>query len=155
MPAWVSCWKPDSGSQMVALTASDESLLAEIMGTIIPETDTPGAKSLQVHQFALRMIHDCYDDEALASLKNGLVQADKLAQKELNKSFVGSEAKEREQVLVRMSVSEDPETKKSYDLIKGLTVRGYLNSEYVMVNVLNYTMAPGFYNGCVPVESVA
>jgi hypothetical protein len=155
MPAWVSCWKPDSSSEMVTLSATDESLLAEIMETIIPETNTPGAKSLQVHQFALRMIHDCYDDEALATLKNGLVQTEKIAQKAFDKSFVACEAKEREKVLVSMSQSADPETLKSLELIKGLTIRGYLNSEYVMVNVLGYSMIPGIYNGCEPVEPVA
>jgi hypothetical protein len=150
MPAWVSCWTPDSSRQMVSLSATDESLLAEIMETIVPETDTPGSKSLQIHQFALRMIHDCYDESILESVINGLAQTEKTAQNEFGASFTACEPKQRVQVLANLSQSAEPEIKEFVALLKGLTIRGYQNSEYVMVNLLGYTMAPGFYHGCVP-----
>jgi hypothetical protein len=153
IPAWVSCWKPDANSQMVALSSFDESLLAEIVGTIIPETDTSGAKSLEVNQFILRMLHDCYDEEALASLKHGLVQTEKVAKDSFGKTFAALAPQEREEVLVRLTQSAEPEDTKAIGLIKGLTIRGYLNSEYVMVNLLGYSMIPPAYNGCLPLET--
>src|ERR671921_186164 len=79
LPAWASGWSPESIGQISTLPVSDENLLAEIVETIIPETSTPGAKSLKVHQFALRMINDCYGEPALASLEQGLRQTDQLA----------------------------------------------------------------------------
>jgi hypothetical protein len=36
--------------------------------------------------------------------------------------------------------------------LKGLTIRGYMTTEYVMVNHLHYVMAPGFFNGCEPLK---
>ncbi len=58
LPAWASGWSPDSLGQFSILPVSDENLLAEIVETILPETDTPGAKSLKVHQFVMRMIQE-------------------------------------------------------------------------------------------------
>jgi len=40
------------------------------------------------------------------------------------------------------------------DFIKNLTIRGYTNSEYFMVNMLKFNMAPGYYHGCVPISQV-
>ena len=46
-----------------------------------------------------------------------------------------------------------PETKDTAGLIKNLAIRGYTNSEYYLVNIAKYTIAPGFYHGCVPVPN--
>ncbi len=35
-------------------------MLAELAETILPKTDTPGAKDLAAHLFALKMVDDCY-----------------------------------------------------------------------------------------------
>ena len=44
------------------------------------------------------------------------------------------------------------DAQKAMATLKGLTIQGYVTSEYVMVNHLNYQMAPGFWNPCVPVK---
>ncbi|AFK02001.1 hypothetical protein Emtol_0850 [Emticicia oligotrophica DSM 17448] len=151
MPSWASSWTPDSIGHDDSLSANDESLLAEIVETIIPETKTPGAKSLKVHQFALRMINDCYGETAQKNLRQGLVKIEEVANQNYSKSFVVCDAKQRPDVLLKMSAASQ-EGKAFVDMIKSLTIRGYTNSEYYMVNVLNYNIAPGFYHGCVPVK---
>jgi predicted Ser/Thr protein kinase len=151
MPAWASCWTPDSIGNDNSLSASDEAILAEIVETIIPETKTPGAKSLKVHQFALRMINDCYGEAAQKNLQQGLVKTEELAKKTYNKSFVECDAQQRKDTILQLSKADDA-SKKFAEMIKNLTIRGYTNSEYYMVNVQKYVMAPGFYHGCVPVK---
>jgi hypothetical protein len=153
LPAWASGWSPATLGPVATLTVPDESLLAEIVETIIPETDTPGAKSLQVHQFAMRMIKDCYGEAAQTNLEQGLITINQIANGAFNKPFISLEAKQRTDVLTHMQQAEDQAAKQFVDMIKNLTIRGYLNSEYVQVNLLGYTMAPGFYHGCVPVKS--
>ncbi len=153
LPTWATNWTPDSIGPISTLSTTDENLLAEIVETIIPETNTPGAKSLQVHQFAMRMINDCYGELAQENLKQGLIKIEKTAIQAHNKSFMACDAKQRTEVLTKMSTSSDPADKQFVEMIKHLTIRGYLNSEYVMVNLLEYTMAPGFYHGCVPIKS--
>lgn len=151
MPTWATSWTPDSIGNDKSLSASDEAILAEIVETIIPETKTPGAKSLKVHQFALRMINDCYGETAQKSLRQGLAKTDELAKQTHNKSFVECDAQQRKDTILQVSKADEP-SKKFVEMIKNLTIRGYTNSEYYMVNVQKYVMAPGFYHGCVPVK---
>ena len=153
LPAWASGWTSDSIGQVATLPISDESLLAEIVETIIPETTTPGAKSLKVHQFIMRMINDCYGEAAQETLKQGLSITDQEANKAYSKAFVSCDPQQRKALLTNMTQSSDATTKRFVEMIKNLTIRGYMNSEYVMVNILKYNMVPGFYHGCVPIQS--
>ena len=132
----------------------DETLLGEIVGTIIPETTTPGAKSLKVHQFAMRMIRDCYNPEAQTILKKGLALTETTAQQTFGKAFADGDAVQRKDVLLKLAASTDPAGKAFVDMIKRLTIQGYTNSEYYLVTVQKFNMAPGYYHGCVPIEKL-
>jgi len=151
LPAWAVGWTPDSMGMDNFVSAADEALLAEIVETLIPETSTPGAKSLKVHLFVQRMIKDCYDDQTNARFAQILTQTEALAQKNFRKSFVNCAVSQRIQLL--LDLSSTPETKDTAGLIKNLSIRGYTNSEYYLVNIAKYTIAPGFYHGCVPVPN--
>jgi hypothetical protein len=151
LPAWASNWTPESIGSVSFLPVSDEDLLGELVETIIPETNTPGAKSLKVHQFAMRMIQDCYGEPAQTVLKQGLVLVDQTAQQAYTKAFTACDAPQRLEVLTQMTNASDPAAKQFVEMIKNLTIQGYRNSEYFMVNQLKYNMAPGFYHGCVSV----
>ncbi|MFN4146287.1 MAG: gluconate 2-dehydrogenase subunit 3 family protein [Runella sp.] len=152
LPTWAKGWTPASVHTYTFASSTQEALLAEIVETIIPETNTPGAKSLKVHQFALRMINDCYGEAAQKNLAQGLTATDELAQKNYQKPFAACDSTQRLAILQQMSQSSDATQKQFMTMIKNLTIQGYTNSEYFMVNVQKYNMAPGFYHGCVPVE---
>ncbi|GEO05448.1 hypothetical protein AAE02nite_31120 [Adhaeribacter aerolatus] len=153
LPAWASGWNPASLGKVSAVPLPEEALLAELVETIIPETDTPGAKSLQVHRFVLRMIQDCYGEVAQSNLQQGLVAVDEVAKGAFDKSFVNLNVTQRVAVLTHLQKSDDPSTKGFISLVKNLTIQGYLNSEYVLLNMMDYKMAPGFYHGCVPLKT--
>lgn len=154
LPTWAAGWTPDSIGHTTTLTAPDENLLAEIVETFIPETTTPGAKSLKVHQFILRMVSDCYGEPAQAALQQGLLKTDEMAKQLHNQAFVNCDTKQRTDVLLHMANSTDPATKQFANMVKTMTIRGYMNSEYVMTNITGYVMAPGYYHGCVPIATV-
>lgn len=151
LPAWAVGWTPDSMGMDNFASAADEALLTEIVETLIPETSTPGAKSLKVQQFVQRMIVDCYDAPTQASFNQGLAKTEALAQKYYAKSFVNCDALQRTQILLEMGNA--PESAATAGLIKDLCIRGYTNSEYYLVNIAKYNIAPGFYHGCVPVPN--
>lgn len=155
LPAWASGWTPDSIGPVALVSPDEEALLGELVETIIPETKTPGAKSLKVHQFALRMIRDCYGEPAKATVQQGLAATETTAQQTYTKPFAACDATQRQDVLVKLSASANPTEKAFVDLIKRLTIQGYTNSEYYLVNVQKYVMAPGYYHGCVPIPKVA
>lgn len=153
LPAWANGWTPESIGTNTLLSADQVSLLGDIVETIIPETNTPGAKSLNVHQFALRVINDCYGEPAKTTLTKGLAAVEETAQQTYAKAFAAGDATQRKDVLARLAASADEESKRFAGMIKSLTIQGYMNSEYYLTNVAKYVMAPGFYHGCVPVKT--
>lgn len=155
LPAWASGWTPESIGHLSFVSPDQEALLGSLVDTYIPQTTTPGAKALNVHRFALRMIQDCYEPQALTVLQQGLALTESTAQQAYNKPFLDCDATQRTDVLNRLSSSADPSAKSFIDLIKPLTIQGYMNSEYYMVNVQKFNMAPGFYHGCVPIPTVS
>ncbi|WP_375445853.1 gluconate 2-dehydrogenase subunit 3 family protein [uncultured Fibrella sp.] len=169
LPAWASNWTPDSLGYVSTVSVDDEALLGDIVETIIPETttpgastpgastpgaSTPGAKSLKVHQFAMRMIRDCYGESAQSTLQQGLVLTESTAQQTFTKSFSACDANQRKEVLTKLAASTDPVGKAFVELMKRLTIQGYTNSEFYMVTVQKFNMAPGYYHGCVPIDKL-
>lgn len=151
LPAWASGWTVESVQSVAPiLTVGQLDLLGEMVETIIPATDTAGAKALNVHQFVLKMVADCYDKKAQQNLTNGLDSLDGLAQKAYGKPFAQGDTAQRTALLTQLSKEADQ--KDFYSLVKSLTIRGYMSSEYVMTNLTHYQFIPGHYYGCVPVK---
>lgn len=153
LPAWANAWSKESiQSGAFKITYAQETLLAEIVETIIPKTDTPGAKELGADKFILKMVADCYDKKSQDIFAKGMVSVDELSKKENGKTFVESDAKQKLEVLKKMSTSSNSDEKGFVQLVKGLTIDGYLVSEYVMTNLRIFEMVPGRYHGCVPIK---
>src|SRR5690606_2431463 len=67
----------------VKFTLDDEQLLAELVEAIIPKTDSPGAKELNLHLFVMKMLDDCTSPEDQNKFTEGLKAASKLKGKSL------------------------------------------------------------------------
>ena len=154
LPAWASNWNKSTvaAGTPTALSPSQEALLAEIVETIIPATDTPGAKELGIHQFVQKMVADCFEKKVQEGFASGLDLVEETAKKNGGSSFVALDKAGRIQLLQGLEAGGDP-GKEFYALVKGLTIRGYMSSEYVMTNLTGYEMMPGRYHGCVPVAA--
>ena len=152
LPSWANAWNKDSFQHIQNIISPQENLLAEIVETIIPKTNTPGAKELNVHQFIPVMVKDCYDKNTQTVYAKGFDLVDKNAKNAFSKSFLECDTKQRLEILDKMSKSENSDEKNFLQLVKGLTIKGYLSSEYVMTNLRIYEYAPARYHGCVPVK---
>ena len=152
LPSWANAWNKDSFRNNQYTVSPNENLLAEMVETIIPKTNTPGAKELSVHQFVALMVKDCYDKNTQAVYEKGFDLVDKNAKNAFSKSFLECDTKQRLEVLYKMSKSENSDEKNFVQLVKRLTIQGYLSSEYVMTNLKVYEYAPARYHGCVPVK---
>jgi len=154
LPSWANAWSKDSFRNFSAkISSSQEIMLSEIVETIIPKTNTPGAKELNIHLFVPKMVADCYDKQAQETFVKGLDLVDIASKNSLSKTFLECDAKQRLEVLNKMAKSENKEEKSFIQLVKGLTIRGYLSSEYVMTNLRIYEYAPARYHGCVPIKN--
>jgi hypothetical protein len=154
LPAWANGWSTETvQSSRQFLSIGQANQLAELVETIIPVTDTPGAKALNVHQFVQKMVADCYDKTTQENLQKGLDSLDGLAKASFNKPFAEGDTGQRTALLTQLSKSTDTAQKDFYSLVKNLTIRGYMTSEYVMTNLTHYQFIPGHYYGCVPVKA--
>lgn len=122
----------------VDFSKADEDLLAELVEAIIPETDTPGAKSLNLHLFVMKMVDDCQSPEDQQAFVDGLKKA---------KTLKGKTSAE---ILSYFNSLSKDDTFLS--ILKGRTIMGYKNSEYVMKNKVIYELVPGRYNGALKIS---
>jgi hypothetical protein len=152
LPNWANAWSVQSlQNNHLKVSALQEVLLAEIVETIIPKTDTPGAKDLEINKFVTKMVADCYDKKAQEVFAKGLISIENIAKKDYSKSFIECDGKQKMTIIDSMLKSSDNDDKNFAKLVKNITIQGYLNSEYVMTNLRVYEFVPGRYHGCVPV----
>lgn len=131
----------------LSLTDDDELLLEILTETLIPATDTPGGKELLLHLFVLKMVDDCHGPEDHTVFIKGLRAFAEWSKKELNTSFIVARADERISVLDRAKDNNDEDVAKFLGITKRRTIQGYVNSQYVMTNMVKYELVPGYYNG--------
>lgn len=144
--------QPSIRLKHLEINQEQELLLAEVAETILPATDTPGAKELSLHLFVMKMIDDCHTGEEQAAFAEGLTQLETAAQATFGTAF--ADGTEKQRIVLLQSInpkSERPEALKAfYKLMKQRTIQGYKVSEYVMTELLPHKMIPDPYDGFYP-----
>jgi len=99
---WTACGTADERAREQAaqqgigtFTPEDIALLDEIAETILPETETPGAKAAKVGPFIALMVTDTYDEKDQAVFRAGMVTLDEASQRAHQKAFMQSTPEER------------------------------------------------------------
>ena len=128
------------------MTGVQENVLAEMADTIIPTTDTPGAKAAGVPQFIKKMLADCYEKKDSDAVMEGLDKLEADTKTKYNKGFAEVTNEER------IAMLKDVEATKSnfWRIMKDLTVTGYFTSEIGCTQALRYEQVPGKYIGDLP-----
>ena len=124
------------------------------MDTIIPETDTPGARSLNVHHFVVTMVNDCRPDDYKEKFISGLNELESYCIGKTGKPFSACSYEDRLSLLKGVSKDEgaSADMKALISGVRELTIRGYANSQYVMTGPVPYKLVPGYFRGCVSVN---
>lgn len=153
LPAWANSWRGnDLSNSTLNMSLENETLLAEMVETIIPTTDTAGAKTLGIDKFIQKMVADCLDKPSREVFGQGFALLDEQTKKAYNKSFVDCSPQQRMEILQQIGKDKGNAANKFYGLVKGLTIQGYLSSEYVMVNHYGYKMIPNKFEPCALVN---
>lgn len=153
-------WKP------VFFTPEQANLIAEIAETILPKTDTPGAKELGVPQFIDKIISLTRNEAGQQDLIAGMEAFEQAAKDKFGKAFVELDVSQRREFLIEQDKNSppfpvsmwgiilDPNPKPItfYRGIKSMVLTGYFSSEKIGEEVLVYRPVPGQYAGCVPYE---
>src|SRR5690606_29068761 len=141
-------------------TAEDVALLDELAETILPETDTPGAKAAAVGPFVAMMVTDCYDDEDQAVFREGLATVDGRCRDLHGVGFLEATPGQR-LALVETLDAEQARYMNGlrrggpahwFRMMKELTLLGYFTSEIGYTQAMRYVETPGRYDPCVPWE---
>ena len=133
---------PAIAAAMIAAAAE----LAELAETLIPKTNTPGAKDLGLQHFIIKMVEDCGDEDQQRIFGQGMVKFNSTFRDEYELDFMKASATERSAFLKQIEEEKFPELSEFYSLVKNLTIRGYTNSKFYMTEVVPYELVPGRYN---------
>ena len=159
-PAFLNDWTTLSNEYI-------QQMLAEIAGTIIPQTETPGAKEVDVQLYITKMLLDCEEPKVQQEVLSGLKLLDDHSDELFGDSFVDCQPPQREEILAGIEALPDEivkdnekdnidyrPLKSSMKLMKRYTIRGYMNSKYYLTEVKPYKLIPGEFNGCIAVDEL-
>lgn len=154
LPQWVvSCGMSDSTTHQTSFSIAEQRILASITDTIIPAGNSIGALSVGVDKFLQKLIDDCYEKEVQDNVKIQLKALEDSAKAINKRSFADCTQAQRQELLLKLSVSAKKEEKDFFDLVKSETIRGFNTSQKVMEEYLGYKVAPGHYYGTVDVNA--
>lgn len=164
-----------AGSAASVFTPATIALLDEIAETIIPATNTPGAKAAAVGSFMKVMVTDCYTDEEQKVFSDGITNLQDICRKMYNETFLNCTPQQRHDLLVTLekeakayntkkqeSEKEAKEVAKAskvpfteapphyYTMMKQLTLWGFFTSKTGMTETLRHIPVPGRYDGALP-----
>ncbi|ODS78018.1 MAG: hypothetical protein ABS46_17525 [Cytophagaceae bacterium SCN 52-12] len=152
MPSWAEGWTSAAISKPTLLSKEQKKLLGDVVDTIIPRTDTPGASDLGVQDFVELMVQDCFEKPVQEQLGTGLARLDKEAKNKFGQGFSALKAAQKLDLVKSLAGKKDSEAD-FLNSVKNLTIQGYTSSEYFMTNVTKYELIPARYHGCVDIGS--
>ena len=139
-------------------TDSDIALLDEIAETILPETDTPGAKAAEVGAFMALMVTDTYYKPDQEIFLTGLANLDARSEKSFRHDFISANPADRLNLLESLDAEqfEYMQNKPAnapahyFRMMKELALIGYFTSEIGYTQAMRYVETPGRFDPCTP-----
>jgi hypothetical protein len=132
-------------------------LLDEIGETIIPTTDTPGAKAAQVGSFMVTILPDFYEEKNQKAFRSGLDKIQKDFEKEYGSAFIEGKPDEKHDFLHKLNQEvftyskdkKEEEPDHYFRIMKELTLLGYFTSEIGCTQARRYIQTPGRFDACI------
>ena len=150
------------GRRSGALSSEQLELVATIAEHILPETDTPGARAVGVHEFIDAMLGEGYAGEDRARFFAGLADVDARARAACGRPFLECARAQQRVVLddldretfARPTPPPGSTEVPFFRIFKELTLVGYYTSEIGATRELHHQPVPGRYDGCVPLTKI-
>ncbi|WP_165503583.1 gluconate 2-dehydrogenase subunit 3 family protein [Pedobacter hiemivivus] len=154
---WINCHHtidPDS-------FLSRKELIAELAETIIPSTDTPGAKEAKVENYIINILLNCTASVEQNLFLNGLTELESYTERQFQRTFFNCSVNDRNKILEYFEqrgvykytlfnkVSNRLLGKSFFSQLKSLTIDGYCLSQLGATRGLAYDYIPGNYAACI------
>jgi hypothetical protein len=151
------CKNKDAGNRM-AFSNADIKFLDEVAETILPKTNTPGAKDAEVGKLMTVMVNDCYEEKDQAIFHEGMKKLDDACQKMHGHSFMKATPEHRTELLKSLDKEAKEYTKNKkkdepnhyFSMMKQLTLFGFFTSKPGLTECFDYKPVPGRYDGAAP-----
>ena len=128
-------------------------MLEALVDTILPATDTPGARQARVHVFVDLALRDCYTAAEQALFLDGLEALARECETAHGRPFEACSPEERHALLARLdaaSYAPDTGARGSFvRILKELTLVGFFTSRIGATQALAYEAVPGGVRGCL------
>jgi Gluconate 2-dehydrogenase subunit 3 len=146
--------KPDLVLRNFTVNGDRQQTLDTLTATLIPTTDTPGARETGASLFILKMLDDCSSKKEQDSFFKGMRQLDEVTRKAVGKTFLEASGPQRESVLTAIGDRKIPGDDLAffYSTVRKLTILSYSSSAYFLTKVQVYELVPGRWHGCIPVK---
>ena len=136
----------------------DLAWLDEVAETLLPETDTPGAKAAGVGPFMAVMVNDVYAPDEQQVFRDGMQQLEDACRAEFGSGFLEVAPAERLTLLERvdreqhayMRTRADGAPAHYFRMMKELALLGYFTSEIGYTQAMRYVETPARYDPCAP-----
>jgi len=137
--------KPDLVLNHFTVNSAGQRTLDALTATLIPTTDSPGARETGASLFIVKMLDDCSSKSDQDRFFNGLRLLD-----EASRKMTGAQ---REAILTALGDKKIPgeDLNFFYSTARKLTILSYSSSQYFLTKVQIYELVPGRWHGCVPV----
>ncbi|RAV99231.1 gluconate 2-dehydrogenase subunit 3 family protein [Pseudochryseolinea flava] len=136
------------------ITGHHQNSVTALVDALIPKTDTPGAKELDVQSYVWRMVDDCTSEEDQKKFLAGLDHLTTIADDRFGKTIAECSAADLQTLLQEMNDGKITEKNVGdfYQQFRRHTIRGFVGTESVMTNVYHYNMIPGHFTGVVEIK---
>ena len=136
------------------LTAGDQALMEAIADTLLPTTaSSPGARAADAGAAMNLLLSDCYEPDAQVKVVNGLKEFRTACDARHGAEFASLATPQREGLLREMDAAARSTKGHWFELARELAVRSYFSSEVGMTRARRWTLVPGKWVGCVPLEA--
>lgn len=153
------CRKSDQGSRNDSLSSSDiRAIIDQLTEIILPETDTPGAKTSGAGDFVMKALNDCYPEKDRERFFAGINELDRSCRARFgnpflrctaNQQFSMVEELDREALGFRIRIRTRLLGYYNYfRTLKKLTLLGYFTSREGATTALSYEQIPGRWIAC-------
>jgi hypothetical protein len=150
-------------------TAEDIAFLDEVAETILPETDTPGAKAAKTGAFMALMVTESYSPRDRKVFREGMIELDESSRKSHGVSFMAATPQQRLAVIeiadrrsqeftfnaikkAEAFLTHQRKAAHYFRMMKELALLGYFTSEIGCTQAQHYVDTPGRFDPCVPYE---
>ena len=139
-------------AQYTSFRPDDVAWLDEVAETILPATETPGAKEAGVGGFIALMVEDTYSPEKQQRFRAGMTELEAECRTEAGVGFMAAMPAQRLALLARLdreAFNQKGSEPHYFRMLKELTTLGYFTSEIGYTQAMRYVESPGRFDPCV------